>query len=152
MARSNLYVRGTPRRRVEKIVSVLSRNITNVVSDATLYAADEPCTLVRTIMQLEVRAAEPGLSLAFLLQLSPQGNIIELPQIAEALGLTPGKTWMWHHIFINSAIAAEVVKEVHVDMGGMRKMSKGDELTLSMISSAAGPSPMVGTATMFFKE
>ncbi len=91
-----------------------------------------------------------------MLQLAPQGTVLvtSVP-LAESLDQVADRNLLWfeHHCRGPEAVAATNGPiEMHLDSAGMRKLSKGDTIVLSMRGAVPNCFETTGVVTLFFKE
>jgi len=145
------YVNNGPKRRIEKVWSRVSDDVTTAVDDTILHTAEDQKTLVRMIVQGNICPA--GLTGRFAWRIvkavatSVHGN----PSVVEALDQDDNKLVLVRgtcsvHSSTTSTIA------INIDSKAMRKIMVGDQIVMQTISSNDALGYIAVVVTMWFKE
>lgn len=149
------YVPRAPKRRIEKVTSIFNQQMTNSAGNLVLHTAEDQKTLVRVVGKLFVTGDTPGQRFSYnlTLQRAPSGTEVLTPATAQALDQDRTKEVIAEMCGVVPALAADEGQVIiDVDLAGMRKLSVGDEVTLSHIVSIANAGDLGGSLTLFFKE
>lgn len=151
---ANQTYRTYPKRRMERVSSVISHSITNSTSTKVLHAVEDRKTLVRAILQLQVIGSADGGNYQLLLHREPRGTSIGNPVVAESLDQDKVKEEMWTYTAYADNTGGNPANNNHifVDLSSMRKLDPGDEIVLKTLGAGAATAEIVGTITLLFKE
>ena len=166
MGKRNRGYSSGPKRNVVKAIFNIARDlIVSPGSTADLFTAAQDCTLVRTIIDIDIagdRLASPPFdsNWAFVYHLAPRGTTVApLPLVAEIdygdvpdefmLAVGGGKG-------VRGSIEDTEIdfngRHVYKDLKGMRKLKKGDKLRMTFITNTDNIWRCYGPVTMIFKE
>ena len=157
---SKVFVRTTPKRRIEKKVSqIYNLDFTVNQIDVVLHTVEDAKTLVRTIVDIHYanRASDGSTNrLVGAISRAPSGVIIPVLSIGQVLDRTPPtEELLFFPRIVNAALAVggtSSVVEVQIDSKAMRKLKPGDTIVYSCRSDAANLIGSHGSITLFFKE
>lgn len=144
------YNRAGPKRRVSRVNSAITSQMTGSVINKVLHTAEDPETLVRTIIQLNVTPNEADGVFACTIAVEPSGTAVVSPATGEALDQNPSKLLIWEYQGAVHDTTTEI-QHIDVDLSSMRKLTEGDEVVLRMNGTSAALT-LVGLITQFFKE
>jgi len=148
-----VYVR--PKRRIEKSVSLLMRNVSVALTGAVLFTAEDRKTLVRTIVDLKFDTVGDGASaqLGATLAIAPNAIDVIEADVAEDLSrelpFQELNRVLWAH---DMPLDAHYVYEWKFDSKGMRKLNTGDRIRLYTVCTTANMFFLSGTVVFMFKE
>ncbi len=145
------YTRG-PKRRIEKSMSTIDHMSQQALTESILYTADDTCTLVRMILQVDaVMAVGPAAkTIALQVEHQPNGTEVQGLVIAETLDDARGPSTLWnecHGAFIQGERC-----EIRIDSSAMRKLREGDTIVLKDKCDVNDDWLVNGSIMLFFKE
>ena len=147
---------GRPRRRIERIVAQIHHDSQAAVVTTPIYEAEDPVTLIRTIVQLDLVKVAIGIKrVGIQLELQPKGvDVIGMSfgEISPGTARSTGFLLQEFHSGLADGPNASTVHEVRIDNRGQRKMGAGDRIVLKDITNVNGDYVVAGTVTLFFKE
>ena len=132
------------------MVNRINHNSTNAQNTAILHTAEDPETLVRSIIQLSVVPVAAGVT-AIGLMVQPNGVAVGGIGTAEVLDQPAARQVMMIHT-VGIVAPGQIPVSIDLDLRGMRKLQPEDEIVLVDLSDAVDTSTIVGTVTLFFKE
>ena len=137
-----------PKRFVDKEIRNYTLTATNSQTNAIVWTADTPCTIVRQIFNGSVRCASNANAVWVMayLGLGHGAAPLSLNHLAETTNQQ--KDVLWSH-FSNLDVGEWY--PMFFDVKGQRKMLTGDTIVLSALSSVASSHVLAGTLTTFCK-
>jgi len=149
----DVYVR--PKRRIEKSLSIIQRNVSVAETGMVVFAADDRMTLVRTIidLKLDIVGDDASFQVAAVLCIAPDGVEIMTASTAEDLSREIPLQYIHSILFGHDlSLNAHYVFDWKFDSKGMRKLQKGDHIRISTKAETANMFMLSGTILFIFKE
>ena len=160
----NKFKSSGPRRNVvRRIYAHDNGTISNTEESVDIFTAGVDCTLIRTIIELDLIAiSDTNCKYVGSIQRDPNskrvtstndtgaGDIGDIPD--ELITRWTGNSNVRLHDTAASQDTNMYTKSIYKDLKGMRKLQKGDTIGLSEVASTAGVIATFGQITMFFKE
>ena len=154
MAQQLNRYRNFPKRRIEKVHSIVSQALTDGLTFDIVHTAEDSKTLVRSILTVEVIGVlASNNSFSGALAIKPQGIRVITPAAAESLdNPEPKEVIVRLGGFLMDNSNNTRVSRYEFDLKGQRKLRPGDELELICISDANASGVLRADCTLFFKE
>lgn len=141
-----------PKRRIEKVVSRISHQITNSAATTILHTCEDRKTLIRTLIQLKFINVSGSPKYGIVYAIEPRGQSVTSPSYTEVLDAdqVPQQLWERSSQFVTGTDPQS--EEIQVDLHQMRKLNPGDELVIRDTADVATSVNVQGIITQWFKE
>ena len=140
----------THKRPVKRIGNTLDVAMTNAEVETVLHQVEDRETLVRVIIQLNIRNVINNAQFTIAVFHEPRGITVQNVSDAQELDEVLSKVLLWK--WRGGQLQSIGVTEVFVDLKSMRKVETGDQITMRSIADSANSGTILGIITLFFKE
>lgn len=156
MANSRGMIRAAPKRRIEKVYSLVNFSFDSTPSSVVVHTAEDAKTLVRAILRLEVMPEVNGdFTWATYFHKEPNATSVITAQTGNFPDIDMPQELIWcaQGTFENVNSINMTSRVLEVDLKGQRKLKVGDRLKIEAVGSIADPcASLAGTVTLIFKE
>ena len=146
-----------PRRSIDKIVQFQRVNNAAGNTEVVLYTATEDKTLIRIVGYINIQQilANAGNNMGVaLLYTQDNWDLASYPTIGDANSVLgrEASAILWANALEGLAVAWLIPLSFHIDIKAMRKMEKGDNISILVNALIANVWQTALALTMFFKE
>ena len=147
-----------PKRAIKRVRNRIDHQMSSSASPIVLHAVEENMTLVRTIIDVNIRrrtAATGEDDYDIVISKAPNAVTVAAPALAQALDQNEPNEAIWRCAGGSGVVSAsnEVpqFERIYRDIKGMRKLREDDNITWSDIASTNNIYEVIGYVILFFK-